>query len=342
MSGRTARLGSRSKLRYLLPTLILMLLLGFAYCVISHAQDASDVHVVRRSTRLISQPLGIFPDTHLKTFTAGVDLVLVPVTVTDPMDRLVTGLDKDNFSIYEGRSKEQIQNLSSDDAPLSAGVILDISGSMKEKIENARAAVTEFLKTANQQDEFFLITFSDRPQLTCDFTNRTEDIENKLVFVRPNGRTALLDAIYLALDEMRHARNARKALLIISDGGDNHSRYTESEVKSAVEEADVQVFGIGLFDQFPSTAEEEAGPELLDEVTEITGGRTFTVSNPNDLTDVAAKVGLSLREEYVIAYRPYVKPHDGKWHKIKVKLLPPKGLPPLHVLARSGYYAPAE
>jgi Ca-activated chloride channel homolog len=340
MSSRIESPGSFSKTRSLIfPTFIVILLVSFGFCVLAQCQDVSDVHVYPRMSARKPDMLPAIPG---KIFQAAVDLVLVPVTVTDSMDRLVTGLAKDNFNIFQDKKKQSIQNLSNDDAPISAGIILDVSGSMKNKIENSRAALMEFLKLGKPQDEFFLITFSDRPQLACDFTNRLADIQNKLIFVQPNGRTALLDAIYLGLNEMRHARNPRKALLIISDGGDNHSRYTESEVKSAVEEADVQVFAIGLFDESPSTTEEQMGPDLLDEITNVTGGRTFTVSNPNDLTDVAAKIGLSLRDEYVIAYQPTVKPHDGKWHKIKVKLLPPRGLPPLHVLARTGYYAPAE
>ncbi|MGA8490646.1 MAG: VWA domain-containing protein [Terriglobales bacterium] len=278
----------------------------------------------------------------MKTFKSGADLVLVPVTVTDPMDRLVTGLDKENFNVYQDNKKEEIQNLSNDDAPVSVGIILDISGSMADKVDQARNALIEFLNVGNPQDEFFLVTFSDRPQLASGFTSRTQDIESQLVFAQPRGRTALLDAIYLGLNQMRKAHNARKALLIISDGGDNHSRYSESEVKSTVQESDVQIFGIGLFDVYPRTPEEQLGPELLDEITDVTGGRTFTISDPNDLADVASKIGIALRDEYVIAYRPITKPLDGKWHKIKVKLLPPKGLPVLHIMARAGYYAPSE
>jgi len=162
------------------------------------------------------------------------------------------------------------------------------------------------------------------------------------MFSQPHGLTALLDAIYLGLSTMKGAQYQRRALLIISDGGDNHSRYTESEVKSLVEEADVQIFSIGLFDAFASTPEEQYGPQLLSDVTAVTGGQSFTISDPNDLPDVANKIGVALRNEYILAYQPTVKPHDGKWHKIKVKLHPPKGLPPLHVSAKQGFYASSE
>jgi len=160
--------------------------------------------------------------------------------------------------------------------------------------------------------------------------------------VQAKGMTALLDAIYLGIHEMDHAQYPRKALLIISDGGDNHSRYTEGEVRDLVEEADVQIFGIGLYDQFPRTAEEQQGPGLLREITDATGGRSFTIDNPNELADVATKIGIALRDEYVIAYQPKVRPRDGKYHKIAVKLHPPRGLPPLHVSAKRGFYAPSQ
>jgi Ca-activated chloride channel family protein len=258
------------------------------------------------------------------------------------MDRLVTGLDKDNFAIFQDKVKEQVQDLWSQDTPVSVGIILDLSGSMNNKVLKAKQAVEEFLKTANPQDEFFLVTFSDRPQLAARFSRNIENIENRLVMTQPKGQTALLDAISLALSNMNEARNKRKALLIISDGGDNHSRYTEKEIKSRVQEADVQIFAVGLFDQVASTPEEQYGPELLSDITEITGGRSFTVSNLEDLPDVAMKIGMALRDEYILAYKPSPKPRDGKWHKIRVKLFPPKGLPPLHVSARMGFYASSE
>jgi Ca-activated chloride channel homolog len=265
--------------------------------------------------------------------------VLVPVTVTDPLNRLVTGLDKDNFEVYEGKEKEEVRHFSSEDAPISLGVIFDMSGSMASKIERAREAVIEFFKTANPQDEFFLITFADRPEEVSDFTQSIDDLQGKLVFTVPKGRTALLDAIYLGISKMRQAKYPKRSLLIISDGGDNHSRYTEGEIKSLVKEADVMIYSIGIYDRYMATPEEQLGPALLSDISELSGGRSFTIDNPNDLADVATKIGIELRNQYVLGYRPKTPAHDGKWHKIKVKLLPPKGLPPLHVYAKTGYYA---
>ena len=280
--------------------------------------------------------------THVRPLKIEADLVLVPVTITDPMNRLVTGLEKENFKLFEGSAAQEIKSFSSEDAPVSLGVIFDSSGSMSSKMDRAKDAVSEFFKTANPQDEFFMITFSDEPEEVSDFTSSVEEIQGKLLYAVPRRRTALLDAIYMGVSKMREAKYAKKALLIISDGGDNHSRYTENEIKALVKEADVMVYAIGIYDRYFQTQEERLGPELLGEITELTGGRAFTVENPNDLADVATKIGVELRNQYVLGYRPSKVVRDGKWRKIKVKLLPPKGLPPLKVYARTGYYAPEE
>src|SRR5215469_15950354 len=279
---------------------------------------------------------------HGKPIQVDVDMVLVNVTVTDDWNRIVTGLEKENFTVMEGNEAQEVRHFSSEDAPISLGVIFDMSGSMTEKITKAREAVVEFFKTANPQDEFFMITFNDRPELVSDFTTSVEDVQGKLVFTVPRGKTALLDAIYMGLSKMKDAHNSKKALLIISDGGDNHSRYTENEIKSGVKEADVQIYAIGLYTVNPIQPEEINGPSLLTEVTEVTGGRTFTINNPNELADVATKIGIELRNQYVLGYRPTNKTRDGRWRKIKVKLIPPKGLPHLNVFAKTGYYAPQQ
>jgi Ca-activated chloride channel homolog len=322
----------------------IFLLVLFAAPSLRAQTGSDDVHIVPRAKPEPAKKPMTDPslDTHTRPFRARVDLVLVPVTITDPMNRLVTGLEKSNFEVFENKERQVIRHFSSEDAPISLGVIFDVSGSMSNKIDRSKEAVVEFFKTANPQDEFFVVSFSDEPELLSDFTNSVEDIQSRLVTASPKGRTALLDAIYLAIAKMRHARYERKALLIISDGGDNHSRYTEGEINSLIKEADVQIYGIGLFDQVPRTEEERVGPALLAQITDVTGGRTFTIDNPNELPDVATKIGIELRNQYVLGYRPTKPVHDGKWHKIKVKLNPPKGLPPLHVYAKTGYYAPPE
>lgn len=317
-------------------------------CLVSlsaRAQSSTDdVHVVPRASAPANTVPGMNPalKTHTRPVKVDVDLVLVPVTVTDPMNRLVTGLDRENFEVYDGKEKELIKHFSSEDAPISLGVIFDHSGSMTDKIDRAKQAVIEFFKTANPQDEFFMVAFSERPELVSDFTKSIENIQGKMIYTVPKGRTALLDAIYMGIEKMREARNSRKALLIISDGGDNRSRYTDTEVRDVVREADVQIYAIGIFEPNPPTEEERYGPVLLDQITSETGGRLFRLYDVNELEDVASKIGIELRNQYVIGYRPNGAPKDGKWHKIKVKLLPPKGLPPLHVYAKTGYYAPSQ
>jgi len=327
--------------------LVMVALLAFGFSA-AWAQGSPDdeVHIApRKQPDAPKDPLaGIDPAlrTHTKPIKVDVDLVLVSVTITDPMNRLVTGLEKDNFQVFEDKQPQEIRHFSSEDAPISLGVIFDMSGSMSNKIEKAREAVVEFFKTANPQDEFFMIAFNDKPELISDFTRSIEQIQGQLIYTVPRGRTALLDAIYLGMNKMRDAQNSKKALLIISDGGDNHSRYTDGEIKSMVKEADVQIYAIGIFEPTPPTLEEIRGPRLLAEITDITGGRTFVLENPNELADVATKIGIELRNQYVLGYRPKNPVRNGRWHKIKVKLLPPKGLPPLTVYAKSGYYAPSQ
>jgi len=308
--------------------------------------SGEDVHVTPRvePTRIKNGQPADDPTlkTHTKPIKVDVNLVLVPVSIVDPENRQVTRLEGENFEVFEGKERQQIQHFSSEDAPLSLGAIFDMSGSMASKIQRAREAVVEFFKTANPEDEFFMIAFADRPEEMTDFTRSVEDIEGRLPYTVPKGRTAMLDGIYLGLNKMRQARYGRKALLIISDGGDNHSRYTESEIKNLVKESDVQIYAIGIYDHYFPTEEERLGPQLLSDITELTGGRAFSIDNPNDLADVATKIGVELRNQYVLGYRPSNPASDGKWHKLKVKLVPPKGLPPLRVYAKTGYYAHSE
>ena len=277
-----------------------------------------------------------------------VDLVLVNVTVTDPYNRLVTGLGKEHFELLEDKMSQEILHFSSEDVPLSLGIVFDLSGSMKHggKLKRASQAAVEFLKTANPQDEFFIVAFSGAPKIVTGFTSSVQDIQNSLLTAQAEGRTALLDALYLSLNTMREANNPKKAILVISDGGDNHSRYTPRNIKAAVRESDVQVYAIGIFDPISSRGAPEIalGPSLLKDIAEMTGGRLFAIElyNLSDLPDVAAKISIELRNQYVIGYRPTNVRRDGGWRKIQVKINAPKGLPPLNVFTRSGYYAPSQ
>ena len=272
-------------------------------------------------------------------------LVVIPVTVTDTMNRFVLGLGKQDFRVLEDGKEQQVKQFSDEDAPLSVGLLVDTSGSMGAKIETSRLAVGQFLKTMNAQDEVFLIDFSDRAEVAVPFTKNTDELQSKLASVEPQGLTALLDAVHLGISEMKKARNPRKALLIVSDGGDNNSRYTATEVKDLVREADVQIYAMGVFepfDFFGLTAAELSGPHLLSELAQQTGGRAFAASIAKDLPAVATRIGIELRNQYVLAYYPANHDRNGKFRKVEVKLDQPNGLPVLKARWRPGYYAPAQ
>jgi Ca-activated chloride channel family protein len=271
-----------------------------------------------------------------------VNLVLVPATVTDPMNRLVTGLEKENFEIYDNNVGQVIKSFSTQDSPVTIGVIFDLSGSMTSKFARARKALSEFLRTSNPQDEFFVVWFNDRPAVIVDYTSDVDDVEARMVMLKPENRTALIDAIYLGVDKLKQAKYERKAILIISDGGDNRSRYTEGELRRVVRESDVQIYSIGIFDQYAPTTEEQMGPMLLTDICDMTGGRMFRVLDMADLGDIASRISAELRNEYVIGYRPSEVKQDGNWRKLKIRLVPPPGLPTLTVHNRQGYYAPSQ
>ncbi|HEX4029380.1 MAG TPA: VWA domain-containing protein [Terracidiphilus sp.] len=340
----------------------LLCLLGFCVMALSlllaraHAQDdqLNRIHVQPPPGTVSSgaEPAGAEakPETGIKALKVhpgsfirmDVDLVLVPVTITDPMNRLVTGLEQNDFQVFENNGAQAISSFACEDAPVSIGIIFDLSGSMSSKLIRAKEAILQFIKTANPQDEFFVIGFNDRPELIEDFTSSVEDIQARLATVQSGHRTALLDAIYYGVAKMKDAHHERKALLVVSDGGDNRSRYTEGEVRAQVRESDVEIYSIGIFDPYAPTPEERTGPQLLEDLSDSTGGRMFRVDDVDEMSDIAEKISMELRNQYVIGYRPRDDVRDGKWRKVKVKVNPPPGLPPLTVYARTGYYAPLQ
>jgi len=278
-------------------------------------------------------------------FNADATLVLIPVTVTDKSNRFVIGLQQHDFHILEDGAEQSIANFSGEDAPLSIGLVFDISGSMDDKLRISRQAAIQFLKTMNPEDEAFVVAFSDHAKLVSGFTSDANELRTQLMLLQPGGLTALLDAAELALREMKKARNPRKAILIISDGGDNNSRYTTAQIQSLVREADVQLYAMGVFE--PSiflgmTKEEISGPRLLSEIAEQTGGRVFAASDPNDLPSVATRIGIELRNQYVLAYSPKNGTKDGKYRRVDVKVSEPGGVTGLKCRWRVGYYAPSQ
>jgi Ca-activated chloride channel homolog len=277
---------------------------------------------------------------HLPALRVGVDLVLVPVTVIDEMNRPVMGLDKQHFTVYEDNDPQQISLFTEEDAPISVGLLLDVSRSMSNKFVTERAAVEAFFNNANPKDDYFVITFADHPKLLTSASQSIEEIQQALAANIPEGQTALLDAVYLAMSKMRSAKHDRRVLLIISDGGDNHSRYGMKEIKSLVAEANVQVYSIGIFDSGVFRSFEEfMGKRWLGEITDVTGGRTVAAGKLGQIPELAATLSREMRNQYVIGYRPSSAPSDGKWRKIRVLVTPPESNAKVHAYYKKGYMA---
>ncbi len=247
-------------------------------------------------------------------------LVLVPTHVTDARGATLTNLQKENFHIFEGSAEQTIASFSKDDAPVSVGLVFDMSASMRTKMQTASEAVASFFRTSNQGDEFFLVKFSDKASLAVPFTADSSELYDKIVRTKPWGRTSLLDAIDLALRQMKRARNDRKAIVILSDGGDNWSRHNVRKIRGALLESDVQIYAMGIFDLTELAncpAEERNGPRLLDEIAEQSGGRHYRVDNLNELPAISAKIGNDLRSQYLLGYHPTNFSRDGKYHQIE-------------------------
>lgn len=308
------------------------------------AQDVSQANIAPRPKPGPKEVTAaeVLPKANIRT---DVNLVLIPVTVTDPMNRFVTGLEKEYFKLYEDKKQQQITQFSSEDAPISVGLLFDCSGSMGAKLRSSREAVSQFFQTANPEDEAFLVQFSDTANLVQGFTPNLEEIQNHLQFTQSKGMTALLDAIYLGIHEMKKAKNPRKALLIISDGGDNNSRYNQGEIRNLVKESDVQMYAIGIYEAGGArdrTVEESNGPALLTELADLTGGRQYQVESLSELPDIAAKIGMELRNQYLLGYQPQNQERDGKYRRVEVKLVQPHGMPVLRAFWRMGYNAPSK
>lgn len=272
-------------------------------------------------------------------------LVLIAAHVTTATGACVMNLGRENFQLTEDNVGQTIAHFSKDDAAVSVGILFDVSRSMTKKMQVASQAVAAFFRTANPEDEFFLVEFSERAKLAIPFTPDSEELYRHIAHVKPWGRTSLLDAVHLALGQMKQARNSRRAIVIFSDGGDNRSRHTVREVRNALLESDVQVYAMGIFDTGgwdKSTAEERNGPALLDELAEQSGGRHYRVRNLNDLPSISEAIGNELRNEYLLGYYPSNVSRDGRYRQVKVKLVIPGTLHDLRLYYRRGYYSPSQ
>ena len=271
-------------------------------------------------------------------------LVLVPVSVTDAWNRPVLGLEKGRFRIFDNSVEQQVTNLALEDAPVAIAVVFDMSGSMRPKLRKSRIALARLLETANPEDEFCLIEFSDGVRLAKSWTSDPSEITGALADAVPRGRTALLDAIALGLREVKKSTKPRKAVVILSDGGDNRSRLTERELHSMTRESDALIYAMGIFEGMgiQLSLEELAGPGLLEEITEASGGHLFPVSDVNRLPGIAARIGVELHNHYLLAYSPSALQHDGRHHRVRVEVTPPAGISALNVDWRTGYRAPIQ
>lgn len=269
------------------------------------------------------------------------DLVSLNVTVFDQYGRAVTGLTKNAFTIFDNDEKQEIATFSDDDAPVSVGVIFDVSGSMSgDKIKRARDALKKFIETSHDEDEYFLIGFNSRAQLLLDKTRDGDAVLNKLTLVSPKSQTALYDACYLGVEKVLRGAHPKRALLIISDGQDNNSRYTFKELSRLLKESDVTIYAIGILGggDFGSALGMQ-GQSFLDEMASITGGKTFFPNSGEEMDDAFYRIATELRYQYSIGFYPTNFTNNGKWHKIKVKITPPRGMPRLNVRTKEGYYA---
>jgi Ca-activated chloride channel homolog len=285
--------------------------------------------------------LGIELDDRDRSIITNTDLITLTVTVTDTYGRYVSGLSKGAFSILDNKEPQEITHFSDEDSPVSVGVIFDVSGSMSgDKVKRARDALSKFIQTSHDSDEYFLIAFNSRAQLLLDKTRDGTSVLNKLTFVETKSQTALYDACYLGVEKVQRGAHNKRALLLISDGQDNNSRYTFKELQKLLKESDVTLYGIGILsgnDAGSSLGMEGQG--ILDELAGVSGGKAFFPRSAAEMDDIFEQIALELRHQYSIGYKPETFVNDGKWHRVKVKVTPPRGLPRLFVRAKEGYYA---
>jgi Ca-activated chloride channel homolog len=268
------------------------------------------------------------------------DLVTLTLTVTDLYGRYVSGLDKSAFNIFDNNQEQEVTFFSDSDAPVSIGILFDVSGSMSgDKIQKARKALHKFINSSHPNDEYFLIAFNSRAQLLLDRTRDGDAVLQKLTLVNPTQNTALYDACYLGIERVTRGSHQKRALLIISDGQDNSSRYNFGEVRRLMKESDVVTYAVGIIGSDAGSTLGMQGQAFLDELTSVTGGKSFYPATDVEMDEIFERIALELRHQYSIGYTPTDFQPDGKWRKVKVKVKPPRGLPRLTVRSREGYYA---
>jgi len=280
------------------------------------------------------------PDDTTKPIAVRTDLVTLTLTVTDLYGRYVSALTKDAFTVTDNNKEQEITFFSDSDAPVSVGIIFDVSGSMSgDKIKKARTALERFVASSHPSDEYFLIAFNSRAELLMDRTRNADAVLQKLQLIKPTSNTALYDAVYLGLERVTRGAHQKRALLIISDGQDNASRYNFGEVRRLMKESDVVAYGIGILDRGDVSQLGMQGQAFLDELSSVSGGKAFYPTSAVEMDEIFERIAIELRNQYSIGYTPTDFQPDGKWRKVRVKVKPPRGLPRLTVRSREGYYA---
>ena len=268
------------------------------------------------------------------------DLVTLSVSVTNADGHAVPSLDKSAFTVFDNKSPQKISFFSDDDAPASIAVVFDTSGSMSgRKIARAKEALADFIQTGHDRDEYFLIDFDSQARLLVDRTRDGDAILRKLTYVEPHGNTALYDAVYLGIERVMRGAYQKRAILLISDGEDNDSRYSFNELRRSLRESDVTIYAVGVSINFLPRKGSLNGRETLAELASVSGGKAFFPSGASEMVEAFDRVALELRHLYSIGYRPSSLARGGEWHHLKVKVAPTVGSPRLFVRSREGYYA---
>ena len=272
--------------------------------------------------------------------STNVDLVALDVAVFDRQGRYVRNLNQDNFEVLEDGRPQSIALFRSEDMPVAAGVIVDSSGSMGPKRAETIAAALAFLQASNPDDDVFVVNFNERVALGLPpgvpFTADSGLLRSALGRMPIGGRTALYDAIAVGLEHLRQSRYKRKFLIVFSDGGDNESRRTLREITRAIQQADVTIYTIGLFD----SRDPDRNPGVLKKLAHLSGGQAYLPAGMKDVPDVCRSIAADIRSRYVIGYTPSRPGKDDEFHGVEVRVHAPGHATRLEARTRTGYRVP--
>ncbi|HXQ25304.1 MAG TPA: VWA domain-containing protein [Candidatus Acidoferrales bacterium] len=276
---------------------------------------------------------------------ADVDLVVLHVTVADARGEFVPELKQGNFRVFEEKIEQKIAMFSRDDIPVTMGLVVDNSGSMREKREQVNAAAMTFVRTSNPQDEAFVVNFNDEYYLDTDgdFTNDPKNLNDALSRIETRGSTALYDAVIGSLDHLKKGHKDKRVLLVVTDGDDDASQKSFEDTIKAAEQSNATIYAIGVYSEDDLKNEKRMvrrSKKVLTELAEATGGLAYFPDNLEQVTPVCEQVAREIRNQYTIGYYPSNTTRDGSFRALQVQVIPPKGRGKLSVRTRTGYYAP--